>query len=537
MANHIELAAFSETKFLDKAGKDKVRLPEKIQQSARLIKATLPQGSEIENDLTPENFRNGVVPRLSDYDMEYLPADAELAFIPEDISESLRKERSHDLIQWNRPSQVLNRLKVGKPTFDAPVEGKSHVMDRLAADGLVVSFDDLRSESPVPTNGRQSRSDIDSKIEVNIMGQGRIPFALGSVPDVGSFLSYTTMAMANGMAFVSRDKVLSNIDEQAQLVGDVINFLRTVELPKETHPTINDLKIFKNMFNIDLRPESIESPYRGQHLEDIYFNMLRESWVGNVGAAIEADPERALKRAEALYEKGCRLFRIYSPEGGTEIVDTARALRQRFPDDAQIVGGQIMDLRTASRAENAGCNALIIGVAGGSQCTTSVNADIPVNAPNLLYDLRGKIDVPVGIEGGGVGTHLMTAFELGASFVSKPGEIGLSWEGAGGKYMFQDSKGNFYMPYGGEASISAKWWKDSMDSFGRPKFVEGETNVRRVPKEKLSQTRNIKKLRDQTSIGLVFQRANTIAELHARPCDNIVQVTIEAGAKSQAYGQ
>lgn len=534
MANYKELAAFSETSF----NHERIDLQTKITQSSVLLQTTIKDDS-IVGDITPESYRLGEIPRLSPYDMQHLSKDISFVRVPKEIAAQLSAEKSHDLIQWNKPSQFLYRLEVAQTEFEPPVEGKSHVMERLAAERTVVSFDDLRSDSPVPKNGRQSRTDINSKIEVNIMGQGRIPFALGSVPDVGSFLSYTTMAMSNGMAFVSRDKVLSDINEQAELVGDVINFLKEVELPQEICPNSDELNEFKRMID-EFHVADFSTPEEERKLlEDVYFLTLRSSWISNIGAAIEADPQKAVKRAEALYEKGCKLFRIYSPEGGTEIVETAKALRQAFSPDSgvKIVGGQIMDLPTAKKAEDAGCDSIIIGVAGGSQCTTSVNADIPVKTPNLLYSLRGNITVPVGIEGGGVGTHLMTAFELGASFVSKPGEIGVSWEGSGGKFVFQDPEGNYYMPYGGEASISAKWWKDSMDSFGRPKFVEGETGVRPINKDKLSMTRNIKRLRDQTSIGLVFQRANTIAEIHAKPCDNIVQVTPDASSLSKAYGQ
>lgn len=196
-----------------------------------------------------------------------------------------------------------------------------------------------------------------------------------------------------------------------------------------------------------------------------------------------------------------------------------------------------MDPSTAIDAQRAGADALIIGVAGGSQCTTSKNAGIPVNTPNLLYRLRGKVDIPVGVEGGGVGDHLMAAFALGASFLLKPGEIGMSIEGAGGRYMLQDPDGNYWMLYGGEASDASKWWRDLVDRQGRPQFVEGEPGVRMLAPEKYSMTRNINKLKQQTSIGLVFQRASSIAELHRRDCSNIVEVTPEAAQLSGAYGQ
>ena len=528
MQSHIKLARFLDKRFIH----EKIHIDEKIIQSARLLRKFSGSNKKIQEDITKENFRLGIVPRLSPFDVQYFPKNTKFVQIPTATKNALLRERAHDLIAWNKPSQFLHRLNVGKTTFIPPVLGHSHAMERLTADRMVVSFDDLRTDSPIPKNGRQSRSDLNSHIEVNIMGQGRVPFALGSVPDVGSFLSYTTVAMSNGMVFVSRDKLLADISHQASLVKDIIDFLKTVELPREIFPNSQELAEFIELMNIN--------PKKISQKEELnkYIQALRDSWVANVGAAIEASSSGIL-RAKELHRAGCRLFRIYSPEGGTEIVSTTKTLRETFKksDSVKIVGGQIMDTTTARKAEAAGCDAIFIGVAGGSQCTTSVNADIPVKTPNLLYSLRGNISIPVGIEGGGVGTHLMTAYMLGASFVSKPGEIGVSWEGAGGEFMFKDLAGDYYMPYGGEASISAKWWKDSVDPLGRPKFVEGETGVRHVKSELMSLTRNIKKLRDQVSVGLVFQRSNSISELHARDCDNIVQVTPDASALSQAYAK
>lgn len=510
--------------------RESVTIDQKIQESGELLKPWLSDTS-IEIAVTPDNMRLGIIPRLSPYDIAHLPDNARLIKVPEDLKIKLSEERSYDLIRWNNPRRFLDRLKTSNIPFVQPVAGRSRVMDRLASEGKIVGFDNLRIDAPEPQNGRQSRSEVNNGLEINIMGQTRLPFVLGSVPDVGSFLSYVTMAQANGMSFVSRDKILSNVDQQALLIKDVISFLKSVDLPKELYPSEDNLSEFAYISN------SVFCTTND------YLDALRNSWVSNVGAAIEAS-DLGIKRAEELHKAGCKLFRIYSPEGGREIIDTVLGLRDLFAgeDDVKIVGGQVMDASTALKVEDAGCDALFIGVAGGSQCTTSVNADIPVKTPNLLYDLRGKIKIPIGIEGGGVGTHIMTAFSLGASFLSKPGEIGVSWEGSGGEYIFSDNptypnSGSYYMPYGGEASISAKWWKDSVDDIRRPKFVEGETGIRQIQPDKMSQTGNIKKLRDQLSVGLVFQRADNIQELHKRTCDNIVEVTSEASALSKAYGQ
>lgn len=528
MANYNELTRF-------------VPVPERprhVGLDAKIAESTVILGdyildASIRSEITHENFRLGIIPRLSPYDNKYLPSDTEFIRIPEELQKALSEERSHDLMVWNTPSQVLRRLRVAKVPFVPPVKGESTVMKRLANEGRVVSFDNLRIDSPEPKNGRQSRSQLNRETELNIMGQGRIPFVLGSVPDVGSHLSYVTMAQANGMAFISRDKILSDINEQVALTEAVINTLQEVDLPFELYPNEDELYEFMNTEGHDLQD------FNSAAATDIYFQTLRNSWIANVGAAIEATP-KGVERAMALRKVGCSLFRIYSPEGGTEIIETIKGLKEVFSGDesVKIVGGQIMDPYTAKGVEEAGADAIFIGVAGGSQCTTSVNADIPVKTPNLLHELRGNISIPIGIEGGGVGTHIMTAFALGASFVSKPGEIGVSWEGAGGQFIFKSS-GKYYMPYGGEASVSAKWWKDSKDTFGRPRFVEGETGVREIPVDDLgtlsSQTRRINSLRNQEAVGLVFQRANSISELHQRSCKNIVEVTPEASALSQAY--
>lgn len=512
--------------------RERVGMPDKITASSSLLGQYIEE-PEVAQAITPQNFLLGVVPRLSPYDIRYLPEGARLVEVPKEVQDRLRTERSIDLIKCNLPERFLKRLQIGQGSVKSPIPGNSRVMDRLKADGFVVSFDDLKIDSPEPQNGRESRSNVET--EIKIMGQARIPFALGSVPDVGSFLSYVTMAQSNGMVFISRDKLLSNVDNQARLARDVITHLQTVALPQELYPNDDQLDMFMQIMGLS------GSEMDKEHALDKYTQALRDSWKANVGAAIEADAVhdgKSIRRAQALYEAGCRLFRIYSPEGGVEIISTINSLKKEFQGDksVKIVAGQVMDVRTAQKVEAAEADALFIGVAGGSQCTTSVNADIPVKTPNLLYDLRGRIQIPVGIEGGGVGTHIATALALGASFLSKPGEIGVSWEGAGGQLMFQGPNGKYYMIYGGEASVSAKWWKDSIDTAGRPKFVEGETGVREVTEDKLSQTGNIRRLMDILANGLVYQRANSIPQLHARDCENIVQVTDAARKLSLPYG-
>jgi hypothetical protein len=240
-----------------------------------------------------------------------------------------------------------------------------------------------------------------------------------------------------------------------------------------------------------------------------------------------------------VIDAGAQMIRIYSPEGGLEIPRQTDSVRQ-LPEgtDICLVGGQLMDVATAVATESAGADGGLTGVAGGSQCSTAANANIPVNTPHLLYDLRGRLKIPIGVEGGGVGGNLMGAFLLGASFLLKPGEIGVSYEGAGGKYVFQDSKGDHYMLYGGEASSSSKDWRDLVDTLGRPNFVEGAPGVRKFTDsdpDNRSLTGNLKRLKQQLAIALVFQRVHNLSEMHQRDCNDIIEGTPEVQELGRPY--
>lgn len=511
--------------------REPVGINEKIRQSAQLL-STYVRDPELQGILfqggerLEQYYALGILPRITPFDAP--PDNFELVKIPEQDLAEQRKNRSHDLIQWNTPDVFLQRLQKQNDPFVPPEKGNSTVMAFLNANKIGVSFSDLRIESSPPNGRPRERRTVNyTTQETKIMGRHRIPFALGSVPDVGSALAYDTIAKAGGLALISRDKILSDPDKQAFLARTVIDHLRSVPLPPKLVPNTLQLEQFRSIQNLNPGISSEDTL-------SLYVNELRQSWIDNIGAAVEASP-KALIRAQKLYEAGCRMFRVYSPEGGREIIDTVKLLRKEFGNDIKIIAGQVMHVDTAKEAEES-ADAVMIGVAGGSQCTTSVNADIPVNTPNLLYALRGEIQIPIGIEGGGVDTHVPDALTLGASFLCKPGEIGRSYEGAGGIYMFQNKQtGEDYFIYGGEASDAAKWWRDDMDDLGRTKFVEGASGKRHLPKENRFMTGNIHRLREQIAVALVFQRARTVSDLHRGDCSNIWRMTPAASGLSQAY--
>ena len=137
---------------------ERVGLDQKVQQSLALLSQFIRDDPSITSDFNINGFRHGIVPRLSPFDLPHIPEGTKLVRIPDDLVEALRVERSYDLARWNSPERFLFRLRLGQEKFEPPVPGRSRVMDRLAAEGKVVSFDDLKVSPPEPNNGRKSRS-------------------------------------------------------------------------------------------------------------------------------------------------------------------------------------------------------------------------------------------------------------------------------------------------------------------------------------------------------------------------------------------
>ncbi len=510
--------------------REPVSVRTKADESMHLLYALSEE--KIREVLTLDNLVDGTIPRLSPFDQ--IPEGIKLTKIPEDEIKKLEKQRSYDLIRWNNPEAFLKRLNKEKKGKIRSKYNVSPVMEDLLNKKEDISFADIRLPSPEQNGSRASRKENEANIEHIIMGKARIPFAMGSMPDVGSALAYVTMAMSGGLAFIARDKILADIDLQVDLVKNIIDFLKNVNLPPQLIPNNYELKQFWEIVSPN---ESFNSDTAMQR----YMKQLRESWIANIAIAIEAS-DKGVERAKKAYDVGCKVFRVYSPEGGREIVTTVNKLNENLKakdNEVKIVAGQVMHVSIAQAAVKAGADMLCIGVGGGRQCTTPINADIPVNTPNLLYSLRrAGIDADISIEGGGVGKHLITAFAMGADLLHKAGEIGISWEGIGGKYGFKDSKGNWYTMYDGEASDPSKWWRDLLDDLGRIQFPEGESSFINLGKKLKGLTDNIRLLRHHLAVGLVFHRIseNSVQALQSRGIADLEKITVGVNELSGAYG-
>lgn len=132
--------------------------------------------------------------------------------------------------------------------------------------------------------------------------------------------------------------------------------------------------------------------------------------------------------------------------------------------------------------------------------------------------MRGEIGIPIVVEGG-ASDHIATTLSLGASGIGVSRIAGGGTiESPGGMLFCVDEKGEFYKPYGGEASARTKFLDAHMLPFGIPSFVEGETRKAQMAFFQYALPTlafNIYSLTEDVILSLVFRAVNDITEFHA----------------------
>jgi hypothetical protein len=245
---------------------------------------------------------------------------------------------------------------------------------------------------------------------------------------------------------------------------------------------------------------------------------LLNQWKNNVMGVIDATPDKALERAEALYKAGARVFRVYSPEPGLGPLDTVKAMRQQYGDKIEIFVGQVVDVKQAQQLEAAGADGLYIGIGGGGRCITGVRSGSVIDWSILLWKLRGAISIPVIVEGG-ASDHIATTLSLGASGIGVSRIVaGGTIESPGGMLYCIDEQGKYFKPYGGEASARTKYLDKKMLPFEIPSFVEGETRkayMQQLPYSVPTIPHHIHSLTEDIILSFVFRGVKDLREYHA----------------------
>jgi len=417
---------------------------------------------------------------------DYLSYESMQMLPQEKIVKTLRL-RWFLLSQFNHPYRIHYLKQVNNKKFAPPKQVSCPTIEKSVKEGLSLSIGDLGASVTGADKPRSSRNERYAQGPFVKLGkQARSLFVGSASPDVwNSAAAIATMAASHCMASIPRNSITSDPVRQA-------------DLAKETFVWLDNLanRILKN------------SPDK---------KMILNMWKNNVSGTLDASPEKAIVRAKLLYKNGVRTFRVYSPEPGTGPVDTVKELRRIYGDKIEIFTGQIIDVEQALRAQKAGADGIYVGVGGGGRCITGVRSGSVVDWPELVWQLRGKLKIPIIVEGG-ASDHVSVALLLGASGISVSRVVsGGTIESPGGCLFCSDNNGRLFKPYGGEASARTKYTDGKLLPFNIPSFVEGETTKAEMSYVKFvypTLTYNLHLLIEDAILTMVFRNVQNLEELH-----------------------
>lgn len=429
---------------------------------------------------------------------DYLDYQGGIQMLPVSKIKEILSVRFYFLNLFNHPYRIESLLKVSSSKFTPPPLVESNLFETARKNGTSLSIADLGASVVGSKNERSSRNERYAQGPFVKFGKyARIPFVGSASPDVwNSSLAIATMACSHALCCIPRNGVLSSIERQSDVATEVFEIIN----------------------------ETAKMLLKDRADSEIIIN----HWRSNVVGTLEASPEQALLRAEALFEKGVRTFRVYSPEPGIGPIETVKVLRKKYKDSIEIFTGQIIDIDQAMEAQKAGADGIYIGIGGGGRCITGVRSGSLIDWPDLVWSLRGKINIPIIVEGG-ASDHVSVALLLGVSGIGVTRVVGGGTiESPGGALFFVDSKGKLFKPYGGEASARTKYLDGKMLPFGIPSFVEGETTKAYINYVKYSQptlTYNLHVLLEDAILALVFRNASSISHLQSISPSPIKQAT------------
>lgn len=428
------------------------------------------------------------------------------AMLPLDKMIKVLRTRQYFLELFNHPERLVYLKQVEKDPWISPPKIESSVMDQALSKGRGLGVEDLGIEVVGSQNARVSRKErfLQGPF-VHLGRQARSVLVGSAMPDIySSVYAISTMAQCHSLTGIPRNGPLSNIKRQQDLIKEVWKALRESEV------------------------------LHGRTKADSKF--LLDHWQKNVMGVLEGDPDKALRRATALYEVGVRSFRIYSPEPGINVLRCLKKLRKNLGTEIEIFAGQVVDALQAKQLESAGANGLYIGIGGGGRCITGVRSGSVIDWPILLWQLRGAINIPVIVEGG-ASDHIATTLALGAtgigvSRIAGGGTI----ESPGGMLYCIDDKGKYFKPYGGEASARTKYLDSKMLPFGIPSFVEGETrmaSMNHLPYGAPTIPFHLFSLTEDVILSLVFRGVTSLTDFQAiNPSP--LRVKTESGSRLQS---
>lgn len=423
---------------------------------------------------------------ITDYDEQ--PENLETKKIDEATFDLVIRAWLYYLEIFNHDERLTELFIVDEGEFVPP----SKVDNQLLADKdtEIVGINEFALTPTGAQNDRTKRTDrFKQGPFVKLGKQARTVFVGSANPDIwGSSIAIASMAMSHCLCGVPRDGFYSDLNRQAALASEAFTWL-------ENSPALQG---------------------KDEETKDRLLNL----WRHNIMGVLEADGDKALTRAETLYQVGVRTFRIYSPEPGSGPLETLIALRelekQKGWEPIEIFVGQVVSLEQALAIEAAGADGIYLGIGGGGRCTTGVRSGVGINWPQLVWEMRGKLKIPIIVEGGG-SDFVAQTLSLGATGIGVTRAVGGGTiESPGGLLYFYDEENAHWKPYRGEASAGMKAMGDRIGPFGLIPYVEGEGTRAYLDHGRGNIPTILQKLNlliGDSIMALVFQNVKNIIEL------------------------
>ena len=189
-----------------------------------------------------------------------------------------------------------------------------------------------------------------------------------------------------------------------------------------------------------------------------------------VMAAVGANGDY-LERARELVKAGANIILIDVAHGYHKfVIDAIDNLKNLLPLNVDVIAGNVATGNAALKLQDAGADAIRVGIGGGSLCTTRIKTGFGVPNVTSLQDCANSVKVPV-IACGGIRSSgdIAKALAVGANSVILGSLIAGTKEAPG---AIIEKNNGLYKRYRGAASLETK------SVHGQAKRnVEGESTV------------------------------------------------------------
>jgi IMP dehydrogenase len=194
---------------------------------------------------------------------------------------------------------------------------------------------------------------------------------------------------------------------------------------------------------------------QAEHVLKVTNGVKNKDWfTQHVMAAVGANGDY-LERAHELVWAGANIILIDVAHGYHKfVIDALHNLKKNLPSHVDVIAGNVATGGAALRLQDAGADAIRVGIGGGSLCTTRVKTGFGVPNVTSLQDCAHTVSVPV-IACGGIRNSgdIAKALAVGADSVILGSLIAGTKEAPGP--MIEKANG-LYKRYRGAASLETK---------------------------------------------------------------------------------